>query len=211
MTLLLLAGCDTDGGRPSTLMDGSPTRGPEVDLEGVSSPAVATKLQRALTTPRSATASCIRAHGAQSRPHGASVERVGVESSTVTYVSDSGLHGCDNSRGRREGHRRWCGTSFGVLRRGRLDDPRLDVAGCTTDSGAPMGFAWITAGPRARYVAVAQDGYAEIYEPAGGIPIRVATATGIEIDGSQATFRLSEHDAHGRLLRRYELDAVPAG
>ena len=134
-----------------------------------------------------------------------------MESSTVTYVSDAGLHGCDNSRGRREGGRRWCGTSFGVLKRGRLEDPRLDVAGCQTDSGAPMGFAWITTAPRARYLAVAQEGYSEIYEPAGGVPIRIATTSGIEVDGSRVTFRLSEHDANGRLLRRYELEAVPAG
>jgi hypothetical protein len=213
MTLMLLAGCDAHGDRPSTLMDGSRAHGPGVDLDGVSSPAIATKvLVRPAKTARagSKAASCIRAQRAQGRPRGAVVQRVGVESSTVTYVSDSGLHGCDNSRGRREGDRRWCGTSFGVLKRGRLDDPRLDIAGCGTDSGAPMGFAWITAS-RARYVAVAQDGYSEIYEPAGGIPIRIATATGIEVDGSRATFRVSEHDAQGRLLRCYELDAVPAG
>ncbi len=214
MTLMLLVGCHADGDRPSTLMDGSRAHGPGVDLARVSSPAIATKVHvrsaRTATTT-SAASSCIRAQGAQTRPHGVAVERVGVESSTVTYVSDSGLHGCDNSRGMREGDRRWCGTSFGVLRHSRLDDPRLDIAGCKTDSGAPMGFAWITAGPRARYVVVAQDGYAEIYEPAGDLPIRIATASGIEIDGSRATFRLSEHDAQGRLLRRYELDAVPAG
>ena len=41
---MLLVGCDADGDRPSTLMDGSPAHGPRVDLEGVSSPAVATKV-----------------------------------------------------------------------------------------------------------------------------------------------------------------------
>jgi hypothetical protein len=137
------------------------------------------------------------------------VERTGVEGSSVTFRSDAGLHACDR-QGRREAGR-LCGTSFGVLKRGHLDDPRLDVAGCMTTSGDPLGFAWIATSPRTRYVAVMQDGYAEVYEPAGGLPIRIATATGIEIAGSRATFSLSEHDARGRMLRRYELDAVPAG
>jgi hypothetical protein len=137
------------------------------------------------------------------------VERTGVEGSSVTFQSDAGLHACD-AQGRRAPGRLWCGISFGVLKRGRLEDPRLDIAGCRAASGDPLGFAWISTDPRTRYLAVTQDGYAEVYEPSGGLPIRIAT-TGVEVDGSRATFRLSEHDARGRLLQRYVLDAVPAG
>jgi hypothetical protein len=138
------------------------------------------------------------------------IERTGVESLSVTFQSDAGLHACDG-HGRRGAGRLSCGISFGVLKRGRLDDPRLDIAGCRTTTGDLLGFAWISTGPRTRYIAIMQDGYAEVYEPAGGLPIRIATTTGVEVDGSRATFSLSEHDAHGRLLRRYVLDAVPAG
>ena len=139
------------------------------------------------------------------------VERVGVESSSITFDSASGLHGCDGGEGPREAGREWCGIAFGILTRGRLDDPRLDVTGCRTASGAPLGFVWVYAGPRTRYVAVVQEGYAEVYEPAGRVPIRIATSAGVEVDGSRAIFRVSEHDGRGHLLRRYELDAVPAG
>ena len=198
------------------LVDGSRAVPSRVELEGVSRPTVSTKVSvRQARTLRagSVAASCFRAHGlaAPRGRYGAIVERVGVESSSVTFASASGLHGCDDGPGPREADRRWCGIAFGILRRGRLDDPRLDVAGCRTASGEPIGFVWITPITGARYVAVAQHGYAEVYEPAGGVPIRITNSAGVDVDGSRATFRISEHDARGRLLRRYELDAVPAG
>jgi len=74
-----------------------------------------------------------------------------------------------------------------------------------------MGFAWIEPDPGARYVVVEQDGYAEVYQPARSLPVRIATVMGVEVEGSRATFRLSEHDADGGLLRRYELEVVAAG
>jgi hypothetical protein len=62
-----------------------------------------------------------------------------------------------------------------------------------------------------KYVAVHERDYTEVYEVAGGLPVRVATASGAMIEGSRASFELSEHDASGNLLRRYRLDAVVAG
>jgi hypothetical protein len=216
VAVAFVAGCADRAERPSTLVDGSPATPPPAELEGVSELAVATKIRvrRAAALPADGqAASCVRAHdpAAPDGRDGVIVERVGVESSSVTFGSASGLHGCDGSKGTREAGRRWCGIAFGVVKSGRLDDPRLDVTGCRTASGAPLGFVWVYAGPRTRYVAVRQDGYVEVYEPASGTPIRIATATGVEVDGSRATFRISEHDARGHLLRRYELDAVPAG
>jgi hypothetical protein len=198
------------------LADGSPAVPSPVELEGVSEPTVSTKVEvRRTTTLRSdsVAATCLRAHDspAANGRHGEVVERVGAESSSVTFGSASGLHGCDGAQGLTEAARPWCGVTFGVLRRGRLDDPRLDIAGCRDVSGDPLAFVWISPGPGARYVAVAQDGYAEVYEPAGGLPIRIASSDDVEVDGARATFRLSEHDGRGRLLRRYEVGAVPAG
>jgi hypothetical protein len=211
----LAAGCDDHGDRPRALVDGSRAAQPTVELEGVSGAAVATKVTvlRARTMPLDRlTASCLRAHdvtAAESR--GVVVERIGVDGASVTFASAAGLHACDGAEERRSARRRWCGIAFGVLRRGRLDDPRLDMAACRTASGDPVAFVWLSVPPRTRYVAVAQDGYDEVYERAGHLPIRIATTTGIEGNGSRTTFRLSEHDARGRLLGRYELDAVPAG
>ncbi len=139
------------------------------------------------------------------------MERVGVVSSSVTFATPSGLQGCDNSSGSRDGGRRWCGTSFGVLSDGRLQDPRLDIAGCRADAGQPIGLAWIQHQPDARYLAVEQEGYLEVYEAAGSLPVRIATTSGVEMAGSRATFRVSEHDAAGRRLRRYELVVAAAG
>jgi hypothetical protein len=216
MAAAVVVGCDDRADGPSALMDGSRTTPPRVELEGISAPAVATKVrvigaEEPPVDPRAD--SCLREHGAAApeRPLGVIVERVGVESSSVTFASASGLHGCDGGTGPRKARRTWCGIAFGVLTHGRLDDPRLDVAACRTASGHPLAFVWTSAGPRTRYVAVVQEGYTEVYEPTGDVPIRIATTTGVEVVGSRATFRLSEHDVHGRLLRRYELDAVPAG
>jgi hypothetical protein len=39
----------------------------------------------------------------------------------------------------------------------------------------------------------------------------VATTSDIDVERSYATFQISEHDARGRLLRRYELEAAVAG
>jgi hypothetical protein len=61
------------------------------------------------------------------------------------------------------------------------------------------------------YVVVAQPGYAEVYAVAGSLPVRVATTTGVEIDGSSASLDLREHGADGTLLRAYRLEAAVAG
>lgn len=210
---MTLAGCFGEDEAPSALMDGSATSEPAVELESVSRPAVLTKvLAMSADEVRvgSLSAACVRGSAAH-RPLGQIVKRVGVESSSVTFATESAVHGCDDTPGPREGGRRWCGRSFGNLTRGRLEDPRLDIAGCRSASGRQMGFAWIEPGHGTRYVAVEQADYVEAYEPAGGLPVRIATTTGVEVDGSRAIFRLSEHDGDGLLLRRYVLELVPAG
>jgi hypothetical protein len=130
----------------------------------------------------------------------------------VTFRDASGrwLLGCDDSTGPRENERRWCGGAAGRLYDGRLRDPRVDIL-CTTADGARVGFAWLHPSPNARYVVVEQAGYAEVYEVAGDIPVRIATASGVIVQGSRARFALSEHAGDGSLLREHELDAGVAG
>jgi len=208
------AACSTDDVSPKTLMDGSGASAPPVEIEGVSTPAVLTKVRVvavAAIEPGSLAAKCLRGRARDAHPTGRVVERIGVASATVTLRDMSGLHGCDDSPGRREEDRRWCGSSFGRLYGGHLRDPRLDIAGCSTADGRPMGFAWVEVTRGARYLVVEQPGYAEVYEAAAGLPVRISTTTGVRVEGSRASFDISEHDAHGRLLRRYQLTAVPTG
>ncbi len=213
--VMLVGACsDGDSDAPKTLMDGTPVKKLAVELEGVAPLAVLTSVELVLAggaRSSSRSAACLKASALSSRPRGQFVVRTGIEGSSVTFETASGLHGCDDSRSPNEDGRRWCGTSFGMFSGRRLEDPRLDLAGCVTEAGDPVAFAWIRPGASARFVAVEQDGYAEVYEPAAALPIRIATTSGIEVEGSRATFRISEHDAGGVLLRSYELEATPAG
>jgi hypothetical protein len=196
-------------------MDGTSVRQPPVELQGSERPTVLTAMKvvdtSAVARHPSANA-CLQGRFRGTRAVGSVVERVGVTSETVTFREASlrGLIACDNSPGRREENRRWCGVSYGVLHSGRLRDPHLDV-GCSTSDGEQMGFVWVQPAPATRYVAVLQPGYAEVYEVAAGLPVRVATTTDVEIEGSRASFDLSEHDASGGLVRKYRLEAAVAG
>ena len=196
-------------------MDGSPARHVPVELEGVDQPAVLTMVRTVDTVgveTESVSADCRRDRFAGTRATGVAVERLGVGSESVTLRDGMrrGLYGCDNTAGAREENRRWCGGSYGELFDGRLRDPRLDL-GCVTSDGKPVGFAWVEPSPGTRYVAVQQPGFTEVYEVADGLPVRVATTSGVRVEGSSAVFDLSEHDADGRLLRRYRLEAHVAG
>ncbi len=213
---MLVAACDgNDDGAPTTLMNGAKAAELPVDLEGVENPAVLTSV----TVRRvdeiegaSAVATCLQQDW-DDLPYGPIVMRVGVSGESVTFRNRSrrGLYGCDNSQGAREEDRRWCGGAFGQLYGGHLRDPRLDMGACTTREGGLLGFAWIEPGPGAKYVVVQQPGYAEVYEVGGGLPVRVTTTSDVEIERSRATFELSEHDANGRAIRRYRVDARVAG
>jgi len=196
-------------------MDGSPARDVPVELEGVDQPTVLTHVRvvrAAKRTPETISALCLRGRNWGIRAAGSSVERVGAYSESVTFRQESrrGVFGCDNSPGPREENRRWCDGAYGTLYSGHLRDPRLSIV-CSTSDGKPMGFVWVEPSRNAHYVVVEQPGYAEVYAVAGGLPVRVATTTGVEIEGSRASFDLREHAADGRLLRAYRLEAAVAG
>jgi hypothetical protein len=187
-----------------------------VRLDGVEEPLILTRVRTLELEDASREApirACLRRYEGFARPVSPLVERVGVngESLTVKDLSGFWLLGCDSSAGPAQGDGRWCGAVPGRLYDDRLRDPRLSIASCTTSDGEPVGFAWIQPGPSASYVAVAQRGYAEAYEVAAGLPVRVVTTTDISVEESGARFDVSEHDADGGLLREYELDARVAG
>lgn len=215
VALVLSAGCADEKSGPKRLMDGSEATAPPVTLEGVEDHVVLTKVRVVSPTAReraTRSASCLERDW-DVRPEGPSVERVGVEAETVTFEQTfrRAVFGCDNSLGPREENRPWCGGAYGRLYDGRLRDPRLSMAGCSSEEGDLIGFIWVEPGPRAKYLVVEQRGYAEVYEAAGRLPVRIATTSNVFLEGSHAIFELSEHDETGSLLRTYRVDARVAG
>lgn len=215
VALVLSAGCADGESAPKRLMDGSDATAPPVKLEGVEDHVVLTKVR--VVSPSAhgrgtRSASCLERDW-DVRPQGPSVERVGIGSETVTFeqTSRQAVFGCDNSLGPREENRPWCGGAYGQLYGGHLRDPRLSMAGCSTEDGDPMGFVWVDPGPRTKYLVVEQPGYAEVYEAAGRLPVRIATTSNVFIEGSHAIFELSEHDETGQVIRTYRVDARVAG
>jgi hypothetical protein len=206
--------CGRSPSAPSTLLDGSPAGAPAVELKGFYVPAVLTRLTvtRARgVLPGSPQAVCLARQTVGSRPDGAVVTRIGVSGETVTFRWRSAVVACDTNRNADDDDVRWCGGSYGRLFGGRLRDPRLDIAGCRDARGDPVAFAWIEPRRGAQYVVIRQQGFVEVYPVAGGLPVRVATASGIESEPIGATFDVSEHDGGGRVLRTYRLRASPAG
>jgi hypothetical protein len=209
------AACDADKAPPSQLMDGSAATAPHVFLSGVDR-AIATKVEVvdvARLAEGSAATACLDREGADAQTRSA-VVRVGVNGESVTFRAASGrsLHACDNSAGKREPRDRWCGTAYGRLEGGRLTDPRLDLAMCTTATGEPVAFAWVEPAADTAFVAVRQPGFVEVYEVAARLPVRVVTTgSSITVEESTASFEISEHDRRGALVRAYTLDARVAG
>ena len=200
---------------PTRLADGAPARASPVVLEGVSQRAIATELEvvpLARVSPRSALAGCLGRLSTDA-PVTKIVVRTGVLGRSVTVGTGShrALYACDGRPAHGSDTAHWCGTAYGRLEHGRLLDPRLDLSACTDAGGRPLAFAWMEARNDARYVAVRQPGYTEVYPVRGRVPVRIASTTGVDLESSRASFEISEHDARGQLLRAYELEASVAG
>src|SRR5262249_46219522 len=127
-------------------------------------------------------------------PHAPLVRRVGVEGASVTDPTASGraVVACGGTKLSSGGDRAGGGVALGRMRSGRLLDPRLDVASCSTQSGEPVAFAWVEPAPRTSYVTVGREGFVEVYAVIAGLPVRVATTSGIDVDTSSASFDVSE-------------------
>jgi hypothetical protein len=141
------------------------------------------------------------------------VERVGVDNASVTFASPdgAGVYACDGGvdpAGERT--RPWCGLVFGERVEGRLLDPRLDV-NCRGPDGRPLAYAFVEPVERARWIGVRREGYVELHEVLAGLPVRVATTRGIDLEGARARFEVEQFDAAGRPLEREVLEAAVAG
>jgi hypothetical protein len=200
-----MAGCGGgEGGTSARLLDGSRVSLPAA-LRGLGGSPVATRLERVAA---GAPTGCSVAPLGSVR---AAVRRVGVRSETVTLRVGRDVRACDRDRSATaEIGGRWCGVSAGRLRAGRLRDPRLDLCADSTGRLAAA-FAWIQPSPATRFVVVDQPGYEEVYRVAGGLPVRISTATDIDGHSSSAVFVYAEYSASGRMLGRTTLRALVAG
>jgi hypothetical protein len=208
--------CAGDDMRPTELIDGTPVQKPSpVMLKGIGEDQIATTVVAVGThrvAPHTRAGQCLR----RAREHaavGPVVSRVGVNGESVTFRASSGrsVIACDRSAATSEGRDVWCGIAVGRLDHGRLQDPRLDFAGCRGTTDDPVAFAWVQPARATRYVAVGQPRFTEVYAVAIGVPVRITTTSGVDEVGSRASFRITEHDRDGRLLRAYTLDARVAG
>src|SRR5262249_13802240 len=138
-----------------------------------------------------------------SAPAGVVVERTGVQGESVTFLNTSGrqILGCDYAGGHGDDDRPWCGLAAGQLHAGRLRDPRLDL-GWSTGGRNRLGFVWVQPARTTRFVVVQPPGFAEVYEIAGGFPIRVTTSD-VNVDSLRASVAVSEYSREGKLIRQY--------
>jgi hypothetical protein len=207
-------GASDESAPPSRLVDGSRARAPSLHLEGVDGPAIQTRvrIQKIASVDEHSFAGSCLANDWGTEPASIVVERTSASGESATFLSASRRQvlGCDYGGRQRDGGRPWCGVAAGQLPEGRLRDPRLDL-GCTTSREEALAFVWVQPTEHARYVAVQEHGYAEVYEVAGGLPVRITTSSDVDVDSLSASFAVSEHTADGKLLREYGLTATPAG
>ena len=215
LALVVLVGGCGGGGSPAALLDGSPPPAVPRGLEGLEGPVVMTRVRvvPAQKLDRAQLRECLHDHRPVTLPpQERIVERTGATGTSLTFRGRplGWIRGCDASAGPTEAGGHWCSEAAGRLRpEGRLFDPRLNI-GCLDTEGRQIGFAWLDPLPRARYVAVEGPGYAEVYETAGGLPVRVTTRD-VHSEGSSATFRVTQYAAAGRGLSRRTIRAVVAG
>jgi len=207
MVVLLLAGCDSGGARPTRLLYGEPA----AELEAVPGSVIA--IGRVLD------GAALGRRFKSCRPTGAGigadtviVERIGVFGESLTFT-DSGrktVYACDGGTDLLGERKPWCGSSAGRLFGGKLLDPRLDVL-CRDRKGRPLAYAWVGPAAGVRWIGVDQGSYTEVYEVLARLPVRIASIRGIQRARARATFHVTQYDGRGTELIRGKLEAAVAG
>lgn len=138
------------------------------------------------------------------------VRRTGVAGGSLTFrdSNEPGVLGCDGAPGEYE-LAPWCGVSAGRLYGGRLRDPRLDL--CQSREGQLTGFVWVVPLAAARWIGLDHGSFMEIYEVAGDLPVRISGSEDVQLEGSRASFEVTQYDGNGRELEETRLEAAVAG
>lgn len=199
-----------DDGAPAALLDGSLAFPAPFELD---EPSVRSAVRVRRPHVAGVVQGCAAVFGLPRPPvDAAAALRIGVDARTITYRgADGRLYGCDAAERSDEPRGVWCGASSADVRGGRATDPRLSLANCRDATDEPLALAWYEAGGGARWVGVRRNGYVELYEVVGDLPIRLATTSGIDVARSAATFDVIELDAAGRELRRSDWRVSVAG
>jgi hypothetical protein len=205
--VLVAAGCGSGGGRPARLLDGRPA----ARFEPIDGSVIA--FGRVVELDARADRCLTAADRASVAPDAPAVERIGVNADSLTFTSRDGsvVYACDGGvdpAGERAPP--WCHAVVGELENDRVLDPRLDVI-CNDPSRRSLAYAFVDPIAGARWIGVRQDGYVELYEVLGGLPVRVASTSGIDVPNARATFEISQYDASGRELAHGEMEAAVAG
>lgn len=206
LVVFLAAACSSGGGRPERLLDGRPAPEFRPVRDSV---IAATRLLERSDAP-----DCLPGVDREAvSSNAAAVERVGVHGRSITFASRDGrrVYACDggiDSAGERAPP--WCGGVVGQREHGRLLDPRLDVV-CVDGDHHPLAYVFVEPVEGARWIGVRQDGYVELYEVVAGLPVRVDSTRGIDLDNARTAFELRQYDAEGHQLERETLEAAVAG
>lgn len=209
-----MAGCGGGGAPPPQLVDGTaPPRLPGALTSLNGAVMTRTRVVAASEIEPGRLHACDVRRDARPKPSTVVVERVGVGGS-LTFKAGSSLNACDAiahpfADPDRPVGSPWCGGSVGRLEDGRLNDPRLDL--CTAESGDITAFVWVEPAADTRWVVVRDVNRREVYEVAGGLPVRVATTSRVDASSSSATFEIEEYEREGSELRDYEVDAAVSG
>jgi hypothetical protein len=209
LVVLLAAACD-GGGRPRHLL----YCGPAAEFRPVPGSVVAAGRVLTASALGKRLEECLfgRDRG-EVAGDAAVVERVGVEGESLTFADRgrTGVYACDGGVDP-AGERRapWCGSVFGELVQGKVIDPRLDVL-CRSWDGASLAYAFVEPVPAARWIGVRHKDYVELYEVLAGLPVRIASSGGVDVDADRATFQVAQYDTEGRELVNGELEAAVAG
>jgi hypothetical protein len=208
LAVALLAGCDSGGDRPERLLYGQAA----LEFSPVPGSVVASGRVLDGTTLGGRFTSCRPAEAGIGND-AVVVERVGVFGESLTFA-DAGhktLYGCDGGTDA-AGERKppWCGNPAGLLVKGKLLDPRLDVL-CRDPKGRPLAYAWVEPAAGVRWIGVDQGTYTEVYEALAGLPVRIASVRGVQRSRARATFDVTQYDSHGKELLKGKLEAQVAG
>jgi hypothetical protein len=210
LLLLVIVAAACDGGRPRHLLHGEPA----AEFRPVRRSVLA--LGRAI--PAAALArrldGCLfRGDRGDVGGDAIAVERIGVESESLTVAnrSGSGVYACDGGIDPAGEHDTpWCGEVFGRLVAGRVLDPRLDVT-CLGRDREPLAYAFVEPVAGAHWIGIDEGRYVEIYEVLAALPVRVATTRRVDARRARATLTVTQYDLQGRELVRGDVEATVAG